>query len=193
MPPLLKFNVIKSPPRGFRPRFLLPGLAVFLTLIFFSNSILAAPPFEEFLKIKSSDPNIQIQAFPSPDEVRPGDQFQIYVRVTIGEDWHIYAMENQDQEESLSTQIHFSESAFKSEGQWKETSPRLEMDEVLEKAVKIHKGQVEFNRLHSVPADLKPGVYSLSGILLFRACDNKVCSLPREISFKTQVEILGNS
>ncbi|MCH8208524.1 MAG: hypothetical protein IIA62_05670 [Nitrospinae bacterium] len=162
-----------------------------LTMVFSAQPLLAVQSFEDFLDIKGSDPNIQIQSFSVPEKVRHGDQFQIYVRVTIGESWHIYSMHIKDHEPSLPTQIRFDQNVFKAEGDWRESAPRLVMDEVLQKALKTHQGQVEFHRLHSVPSNLKPGVHHLSGILLFRACDNKICALQSKMPFRLQIEILG--
>ncbi len=82
-------------------------MVIMLALAFSAQSLSAVPSFEEFLEVKDSDPNIQIQSFSIPEKVRNGDQFQIYVSVTIGESWHIYSMDIKDQEESLSTQIRF--------------------------------------------------------------------------------------
>ena len=72
-----------------------------------------------------------------------------------------------------------------------ESPPKLAIDKVLQKTVNTHKGIAEFDRLHSVPAHIKPGVYGISGSLLFRACDNKICTLQREKPFRTQIKILG--
>ena len=166
-------------------------MVILLAMVFSAQPLLAVQSFEDFLDIKGSDPNIQIQSFSIPEKVRHGDQFQIYVRVTIGEGWHIYSIDNKDHESSLPTQIRFDQNVFKAEGDWRESTPRLVMDEVLQKALKTHQGQVEFHRFHSVPSNLKPGVHHLSGILLFRACDNKICALQSKMPFRMQVEILG--
>ncbi len=166
-------------------------MVILLALVISAQPLLAVQSFEDFLDIKESDPNIQIQSFSIPEKVRQGDQFQIYVRVIIGESWHIYSMDIKDHEASLPTQIRFDQNDFKTEGEWGESPPRLIMDEVQQKVVKTHQGQAEFHRLHSVPSNLKPGVHHLSGILLFRACDNKICALQSKMPFRTQVEILG--
>ena len=172
---------------------ILPGAAAVIVLaaFFFSQSVSAFKSFDGFLGNKGQGPQIQIQAFVSQEAVRPGERFRIYVRVTIGENWHIYSMKALDENGSLNTKILFSQNVFKPEEEWRESPPTLIMDGALQKTVNTHKGMAEFNRLHSAPTHLKPGIYAISGSLLFRACDNKICALQREKPFRTQIKILG--
>ena len=170
----------------------MPGAAavIVLAFFFFSQTVSAFKSFDEFLDEKEQDPRLQIQAFVSPEAVRPGGRFRVHVRVTIGENWHIYSMQAFDENGTLNTKILFSQNVFKPEEEWRESPPTLTMDGALQKTVNAHKGMVEFNRLHSVPAHLKPGIYGISGFLLFRACDNKICALQKEKPFRTQIKIL---
>ncbi len=171
----------------------MPEAIAFLVIIsfLFSQPVFAFKSFGEFLDDKGQDPQIQIQAFVSQEAVRLGERFRIYVRVTIGENWHIYSMKTLDDNDLLNTKILFNQNVFKPEEGWRESPPKLAMDEVLQKTINTHKGIAEFDRLHSVPTHIKPGLYSISGSFLFRACDNKICTLQKEKSFRTQIKILG--
>ncbi len=162
-----------------------------LSALFFAQPASAFKPFDEFLNAKGQGPQVQIQAFINPEAVRPGERFRIHIRVTIGENWHIYSMKALDENGSLNTKILFSQNVFKPEEEWRESPPTLTMDGALQKTVNTQKGMAEFNRLHSVPTHLKPGIYAISGSLLFRACDNKICALQRKKPFRTQIKILG--
>jgi hypothetical protein len=177
------------------PAFLNLKIAIVVGIL--ATLILTSPAsafksFEEFLNTKSQDPQVQIQAFTDPEEIRPGESFKIHLRVKIGESWHIYSIENQGEDEALNTKIIFEENIFKSQEKWVESSPKLARDEVLQKTIKTHKKLAEFNRLHMAPPDLKPGIYNVSGSLLFRACDNKICTLEKKTTFSTLIKILGN-
>lgn len=162
-----------------------------LTTFIFTPPAIAFKPFDDFINNKAQDPQVQVLAFINPEEVHPGGSFRFHLRVTIGDNWHIYSINNQDENIILNTKINFDQNIFQAEEEWKESPPKLAKDEVLQKTIKTHKGLAEFNRLHSIPSDLKPGIYNLSGSFLFRACDNKICTLEKKSSFRTQVKILN--
>jgi hypothetical protein len=166
------------------------ALAILASILFISPAS-AFKTFEDFLNTKSHDPQVQIQAFTNPGEVHPGESFKIHLRVNIGENWHIYSIKNQGEDELLNTKIIFDQDIFQSKEEWEESPPKLARDEVLQKTIKTHQKLAEFNRLQMAPRNLKPGVYNVSGSFLFRACDNKVCTLQKKTSFMTQVKILG--
>ena len=170
-----------------------PGAAALPTLVtlFFAQSAPAFKPFDEFLDANGQDPHVQIQAFINPEAARPGERFRVHIRVTIEENWHIYSMKTLGEDDPLNTKILFDQTVFQSEEGWRESPPKLAMDEVLQKTINTHQGIAEFNRLLSVPSHLNPGVYNISGSLLFRACDNKICTLQREKSFRVHIKILG--
>ena len=179
---------------GFSPAF--SHLRKTLALAILGTILLISPAsafksFEDFLNTKSQDPKVQIQAFTSPGEIRPGESFKIHLRVNIGENWHIYSIENQGEDELLNTKIIINDNVFQSQEEWMESPPKLAKDEVLQKTIKTHQKLAEFNRLQMAPRNLKPGVYNVSGSFLFRACDNKVCTLQKKTSFMTQVKIIG--
>ena len=94
--------------------------------------------------------------------------------------------------ESLATQIRFEENVFQPEGEWMEPKPIITLDEALDQVVKVHEDSVRFHRNLIVPGDLKPGTFTISGKIEFRACDNKICSLPREVDFQTQLRVSGD-
>ena len=162
-----------------------------LTPLFFTPSAIAFKSFDDFIEIKTQDPQVQVLAFINPEEVHPGESFRFYLRVTIGENWHIYSINNRDENAALNTKINFDQNIFPSAEEWKESPPKLANDEVLQKTIKTHKKIAEFNKLYSIPSDIKPGIYNLSGTFLFRACDNKICTLEKKTSFRTQVKILN--
>jgi DsbC/DsbD-like thiol-disulfide interchange protein len=166
-------------------------LAVIVAFLFFSAaSTFAFQSFEEFSRSKNNLSRINVTASTDPVEAKPGENFVMYLSVVLSEGWHIYSLEPQGKDESLATQIRFKENVFEMEGRWVEPEPIITLDGALDKVVKVHQKAVRFSRKLRVPSYLKPGMYSVSGDIEFRACDNKLCSLPKEIGFQTQLRIL---
>lgn len=147
-----------------------------------------------FQLFDSSPPDINHKArawaTPASSKVRLGESFYIYVRIALGTGWHIYSLERQGDGEDLATVIRIDEKFFRGQGKWKEPDPEIILDQALNKIVKTHQGTVEFQRNYLVGSDLKPGTYPVAGSILFRACDNRVCTLPNEVSFSTQVTVV---
>ena len=54
-------------------------------------------------------------------------------------------------------------------------------------SVNGHKGNVEFSKTYLVPSAVKIDKYSISGKLIFRACDNHICTLPQELPFNAGI------
>lgn len=167
------------------------GVLMVAALICSASSISAFQSFEEFSRSKNNKYNIDVTLFTDPAEAKPGEDFDLHLRVKLSPGWHIYSLESQDKDETLATQIRLNENVFQAKGQWLEPKPTITLDGALNKVVKIHEDAVRFSRNLMVPGHLKPETYSISGNIEFRACDNKICTLPREVGFKTQIRILG--
>ena len=174
--------------------FLLTRLRVVLVigLVFSSSSALAFQSLEEFSRPRNKISPVNVTALAEPLEAVPGKAFDLYLLVTLSEGWHIYSLNAQSQGESLATEIHFDENVFQARGKWMEPRPTIALDEALDKVVKVHTDSVRFRRNLRVPDDLSPGEYTISGRIEYRACDNKICSLPREVDFKTRFLVSGD-
>lgn len=168
------------------------GLLLFALLVSGSTSVFAFQSFEEFSSSRNKISPVKVTALTDPSGAAPGKVFDLHLLVDVSEGWHIYALEAQSQGESLATQIHFEENTFQGTGEWMEPKPAIILDGALDKVVKVHRDSVRFRRNLTVPGDLKPGTYTISGTVEFRACDNKICSLPREIAFQTTMQVSGD-
>ena len=162
-----------------------------VSLIFSSSSVLAFQSLEEFSRSRNKIGPVNVTAIADPTLVTPGKTFDLYLLVTLSKGWHIYSLKAQSQGESLATEIHFEENIFRATGKWMEPKPTIALDGALDKVVKVHTDSVRFRRNLAVPGDLSPGEYTISGRIEFRACDNKICTLPRQVGFNTRFRVSG--
>ncbi len=135
--------------------------------------------------------DVRIWAISDLSQAKPGESFNLYVRVELEKGWHIYSLEAQGDGAGLATTIRTEENLFFGQGKWHEPDPEIILDRALDKVVKSHRGGVEFRRTYLVNAGLKPGIYPINGIIRFRACDNKVCTLPKGIPFNTKMKVVS--
>ena len=166
----------------------------FLLVIMFAVPMAeAVPSFQKFKK--DSDPiHFKLTAIVDPESINPGDRFALYVKIELSEGWHIYSLYTKGvEEQSLATKISLNSGMFVAHGLWEEPAPAIAWDGALERIVKTHQQVVEFRRWYSVVESLGSGSYQIRGDVVFRACNNKVCNLPKKIFYKTKINVLSDT
>ena len=136
-----------------------------------------------------SGPRIKLDTMADRDPVYPGDGFKLYLSVQIEEGWHIYSLQPLDGNELLATQIFLEDNVFESSGDWQESSPSLIQDDAQAKRVKAHTYIAEFHKNFHIPENFNPGSYRINGKLHYRACDNKLCTLPQNLPFVSRIHV----
>ncbi len=136
-----------------------------------------------------SAPRMKLATMTDSDPVHPGDKFKLYLSVQIEEGWHIYSLRPLDGNELLATQIVLEDNVFENAGDWQESSPSLIRDDAQAKMVKAHTRTAEFHKSFQVPKKVAVGSHPIKGRLLYRACDNKLCTLPQTLPFVNQLRV----
>jgi DsbC/DsbD-like thiol-disulfide interchange protein len=160
-------------------------LIIILATIFASVNSESAP----FSSPLPSGPKLKISALIDKELVHPGESFKLYLSVHIEEGWHIYSLQPLDGNEMLATQINIDGNVFGKAEQWEESPTSLIQDDAQAKIVKGHTDTAEFQKTFYAPEDINPGSYSIKGTLLYRACDNKLCTLPQSLPFASRVQV----
>jgi DsbC/DsbD-like thiol-disulfide interchange protein len=161
--------------------FILAGL-IAPVLVFAEPSPFSSPSV-------SSGPGIKLNLMMDRDLASPGDRFKLYMSVQIEEGWHIYSLKPMEGNELLATQIVIEDNIFEGQKQWQESPTRLIQDDAQEKLVKGHVTTAEFHNSFRVPENTRSGNYSIKGKLLYRACDNNLCTLPQSLPFDSQIRV----
>jgi hypothetical protein len=164
------------------------------TFLFFMLFVGLAESFsfkdlKEFQSAKTKLPTLEISAATIPEMVKPGEKFTLHLQVILETGSHIYSLEENYEGEQLATQIEINSPNLHPLSVWTETPPKLSLDGVLEKTVKIHESLVQFNRDYKATVLLSPKDNELSGGIIYRICDNRTCSLPQKSKFKTSLNI----
>ncbi len=149
---------------------------------------LAEPgPFSPSLP--ASAPRIKLDVMTDRESVSPGGRFRLYLSVQIEEGWHIYSLRPLDGNGLLATQITLEDELLEGAGDWQESATRLIQDDAQEKQVKAHTRIAEFHKDFQVPKNFSLGNYSINGKLIYRACDNNLCTLPQSLPFVIHVAV----
>ena len=168
------------------------GRFFFLVVIVLTSSIAdAMPPFQKFNKNSDSLFSFKLNTIVDPEAIKPGDRFTLYLNLEISAGWHIYSLyAKENKEQSLATKIILKSDVFIPSGLWEEPIPVIKWDGALEKIVKTHSQAVEFRRWYKTIEPISSGFHEIKGSIVIRACNNKICNLPRKISYKTQIKVL---
>ncbi len=155
----------------------------------FSSSLplFAKSPFDQLENSNPLYPPIKVSALTNKSLVFPGEEFKFHLSIIVKTGWHIYSLSPLGGNEFLRTQIFIDENVFRKKGAWKESKPVLIQDGAVGRMVNGHKSNVEFSRTYLVPAEVEVDKHSINGKLIFRACDNNVCTLPQELPFHTSI------
>ena len=165
----------------------------FLLVIMFAVPMAeAVPSFQKFKK--DSDPiHFKLTAIVDPESIKLGERFVLYVKIELSKGWHIYSLYTKGVEKQpLATEISLNSDMFVAHSLWEEPAPVIAWDGALEKVVRTHQQVVEFRRWYSPVESLDSGSYQIRGDVVFRACNNKVCNLPKKISYVTKIDILSD-
>ena len=160
---------------------------ILLVLFLSSPPLFAKSPFDQLENSNPLYPPIKVSAVTNKSSVFPGEEFKFHLSIIVKTGWHIYSLSPLVGNEFLATQIFIDENVFRAKGVWKEPKPVLIQDGAVGRIVHGHKGNVEFSRTFLVPPKVEFDKYSIHGKLIFRACDNKICTLPQELPFQTGI------
>jgi hypothetical protein len=149
----------------------------------------SAEPFSFSNLSVPSVPSVKLNVIVDSDLVYAGDSFKLYLSVKIDEGWHIYSLKPMDGNELLATQIILEDNTFKKQRHWQESRVELIQDDAQKKLVKGHVKTAVFHNSFRVPKNFRSGSHSIKGKLLYKACDNSLCSLPQILPFITQVHV----
>jgi len=163
---------------------------ILLLLFTFSFPVFSESPFGG-LKNPDILP-IKVSVLVDKALVSQREKFKLHLSVLVEEGWHIYSLQPFQGSEPLATQILMEKNNFQSQGDWKGTDPVLIKDGALGKIVKGYKGHIEFSKTYLVPINIAPQAYSLAGKIVFRACNNQICTLPRKFPFQKQITVVGH-
>jgi hypothetical protein len=168
------------------------GSFFFIVVIILASSVVdAVPPFQKFNKSSDSLVSFKLNAIVNPEAIKPGDRFALYLNLELSAGWHIYSLyAKKNKEQSLATKITLKSDTFIPSGRWEEPMPVIEWDGALEKIVKTHSQAVEFRRWYKTIEPISSGFHEIKGSIVIRACNNKICNLPRKIFYKTQIKVL---
>jgi hypothetical protein len=166
------------------------GLGVLLLFLTSVSPAWTMTLFEEFNGTKLQASQVKVKSTISPAKIKPGGKFKLHVQVSVDKGWHIYSINLREENKMLATTLHLRPNQFLPVGGWNESQPTIRVDKVLQKVLKTHESMVDFVHEFQVPDSVTQGSFSLKGEVIYRVCDNNVCSLPQKMPFTSKVQIV---
>ena len=166
------------------------GVGVLLLFLASVSPAWALTPFEEFNGAKPKVSVVKVKSTILPAKTKAGGKFKLHVHVSVNPGWHIYSINPREEHKLLATTLHLRSNRFLPVGEWQESKPTITLDEALQKILKIHESMADFVHEFQVPDTVSQGSFALKGEVIYRVCDDHVCSLPRKLPFTSQVKIV---
>lgn len=127
-----------------------------------------------------------------PKSVQPGGKVRLVLTADLDADWYIYALSDRDPKAiSKPTLIHVASPAGWKVGKPQPSGNPIEKETGLpEQPVQsYHEGSVSWTLELDVPADAKPGDYSLAGLIGYQTCTEGKCDSHTAASFDTTITV----
>jgi thioredoxin:protein disulfide reductase len=138
----------------------------------------------------SSGDKVSASVFLSVDNVHPGAEFYVAVRLDIDDDWHINA-HVPTYDYLIGTRLNLEETevleltgiTYPSSKKYRFAFADDELD--------VYEGRVYIYLKARALRNLEPADYTVAGTLTVQACDDQICLAPSDITVDIQVRIAG--
>lgn len=139
-----------------------------------------------------ADP-VKVETFVSHTKVAPGGEFHIAARLTMEKPWHVQS--HRTQKPYIATGWKIADSAGLHVGPMRFPEPEefLFGEEPYQETLSVFGGSIVFGATVKVPADAVVGKRVIQGELIYQACDDDTCQLPKTIKTSLEIEIASSA
>jgi thioredoxin:protein disulfide reductase len=138
----------------------------------------------------SSGDKVSTSVFLSVDNVHPGAEFYIAIRLDIDDEWHINAYVPTF-DYLIGTRLNLGETdVFELTGMTYPSSKKYRFafaDDELD----VYEGRIYIYLKARTSRDLVPGDYTIPGTLTVQACDDQICLAPSDLTIDVPVRVAG--
>jgi thioredoxin:protein disulfide reductase len=138
----------------------------------------------------SSGDKVSTSVFLSVDNVHPGAEFYIAIRLDIDDEWHINA-HVPTFDYLIGTRLNLEETdVFELTGMTYPSSKKYRFafaDDELD----VYEGRIYIYLKARTSRDLEPAEYTIPGTLTVQACDDQICLAPSDIAIDVPVRVAG--
>jgi thiol:disulfide interchange protein/DsbC/DsbD-like thiol-disulfide interchange protein len=141
---------------------------------------------------------VKISARLIPGTARPGDAVRLEITLTPAPNWHIYAYADRDDHPGSKPTLLAFEQISGLKAARPTTATAVTTDDSIPEfgTMRYHQGPVTWEVPITVPSDMKPGEYPITGAIGYQACETRddgmgSCELPKAAQFQTTLAVGG--
>ncbi len=127
---------------------------------------------------------------------RPLHGARLEITFTPPPDWHLYAYADRDDRPGTKPTLIAFEKLSGLKSARPATSASILTDDSIPEfgTMRYHKGSVTYEVPIEIPAGIKPGIYPISGVVGYQACETRPdgsgsCELPKGVKFQTAIRV----
>lgn len=126
----------------------------------------------------------------TPEEVAPGETFEMEVEAEISDGWKMYALDSP--RPSFAVAFAWDEEGFSFTGPMRQSEPVEAHDPWFDATVRYFTGRARFAAPFRVGEETPPGDRALGGVVRFMICTEEVCLPPTPAPLQTVVHVTGD-
>ncbi len=124
---------------------------------------------------------------PNPAALATEIILTVYGRIETGH--HIYSVHSQGDFSPIPTKIAIKSGFLIPRSKTWESPPITVIDQTFDQPLKVHKNDFWLKRKFLLSSNSKIGKYQIAGYVSYQICDNRICSLPQNKIFRTDLTI----
>ncbi len=140
-------------------------------------------------EIEPASSAVSIIAKIKPITVIQGGQLIVRIIGRTDRDHHLYSVKQQGEFAPNPTKIIVMDPLLTATSEMAESATLLIHDEAFDEPLQVHKNDFWISQQYQLNKNVKPGIYQISGYLLYQICDNRICSLPLKNHFREKITI----
>ena len=133
-------------------------------------------------------PQFKLLAFPSEEEVQPGNQFVLVAEFDLYDDVHLYAPGS----DYRAVNLVLDDNPMLQAGELKIPEPEIMYLEVIDESVPVYHGKVRVTRTLALSPSFEGDALEIGASLEYQTCDDEYCFEPSSLPLTFNVKVSGH-
>lgn len=133
---------------------------------------------------------VQVESYASHERIHPGESFQVAVVANIKKGFHLNSHTPLDKL-LIPTVVKFDKTKGVIFSPASYPEPRLKLFSFSPDKLSVYEGKISIFAMGKVSEDIPLGDTKVSGVLVYQACDDQMCLMPKSARFEIPLKVVN--
>jgi len=143
-----------------------------------------------FPLIRNPTESIELLVEWQPQALQGGAETELVLLGRVAAGRHLYSVHDQGEFGPDPTRLLLESDLLEPVSELTESAPITKYDQAFEVPLRVHQNDFRLRRRFRLGNKVQPGLYPISGHLLFQLCSDRICSLPLKKAFQVELTVL---